>query len=360
MSIRNDQPRVNRLDPHRLIPARRPIPPAPPAGSRGTRTVHLFRDGSRIPGDESATLAEAVAYADGESNHLAVIGYDLPTPDQIAELAEQFDLHPILVEDLENAGQRPKVERYGDVLFVVVRSALYRDWTEEVEFAEFHLIVRGNTVAVICQDREKEQKWDLEQFGGDPELLALGSEAVVYTVLDTIVDGYASALDGLDVDKEQIERQVFTGERSVTERIYRLSREVIDLQHAASPMGLVLVRLRAGFGKYRVAEELQTHLQDVGDHLSRATTRTTDLRDALNQILSVNSTLVTQRQNEDMKKISGWAAILFAPTLIGAIYGMNFDNMPELHWDFGYPLAVGAMLLLGVGLWLVFRRKDWM
>ena len=357
MSNRAGTPKPNRPESHRRIPVRRPVTP-PPSG-RGTRQVHLFAEGLRIPGDEQATLSEALSYAQGDGR-LAVIGYDLPTQAQIGELADAFDLHPLLVEDLENAGQRPKVERYGDVLFVVVRSALYRDWTEEIEFGEFHILARGNVVAVICQQREKDQAWALEQFGGEPELLMLGAEGVVYTVLDTIVDGYGQALDGLDVDKEQIERQVFTGDRAVTERIYRLSREVIDLQHAASPMGQVLMALRNGFGKYRVAEELQTHLQDVGDHLARVTTRVLDVKDALNQILGVNSTLVTQRQNEDMKKISGWAAILFAPTLIGAVYGMNFDHMPELHWAFGYPAAVGAMVALGLGLWIAFKRKGWM
>lgn len=353
MSNRAGTPRVSRP----LLPTRRPV--VQPTALRGTRQVHLFAEGLRIPGDEQATLAEAIGYAQ-EDGRLAVIGYDLPTRAQIAELGEALDLHPLLVEDLENAGQRPKVERYGDVLFVVVRSALYRDWTEEIEFGEFHILARGNVVAILCQEREKEQAWALEQFGGDAKLLTLGAEAVVYTVLDTIVDGYGSALDGLDVDKEQIERQVFTGDRAVTERIYRLSREVIDLQHAASPMGQVLLGLRAGFGKYRVAEELQTHLQDVGDHLARVNTRVADVKDALNQILGVNATLVTQRQNEDMKKISGWAAILFAPTLIGAVYGMNFDHMPELHWAWGYPTAVGAMAALGLGLWIAFKRKGWM
>lgn len=358
MSNRAGAPRSAKPDTHRRLPSRRPAA-APIPNGRGTRQVHLFAEGLRIPDDEQATLGEAISYAQADGR-LAVIGYDLPTNAQITELAEALDLHPLLVEDLENAGQRPKVERYGDVLFVVVRSALYRDWTEEIEFGEFHIIARGNVVAVLCQDREKQQSWALEQFGGDPELLTLGAEAVLYTVLDNVVDGYASALDGLDVDKEQIERQVFTGDRAVTERIYRLSREVIDLQHAASPMGQVLMGLRAGFGKYRVAEELQTHLQDVGDHLQRVTTRVTDVKDALNQILNVNSTLVTQRQNEDMKKISGWAAILFAPTLIGAVYGMNFDHMPELHWTLGYPMAVGAMAALGIGLWIAFKRKGWM
>lgn len=347
-----------RSETHRLIPAvrRSTLPTVKP---RGSRTVHLFTAGERVDDGEDTSMTRALRHADTEGN-LTVIGYDLPTDHQIEELDERWELHPLLVEDLVSAGQRPKLERYGDVLFLVVRSALYRDLTEEVEFAEFHVLARGNVIIIMCQDRPKDQSWSLEQFGGDDELISQGAEAVLYTILDSVVDGYNAALDGLDVDKEQIERQVFTGDRGVTQRIYRLSREVIDLQHAAAPLGQVLQGLRRGFNKYDVAEELQTHLQDVNDHLSDVNSRVSDVRYALNQILAVNSTLVTERQNEDMKKISGWAAILFAPTLIGAVYGMNFDVMPELHWAWGYPAAVAAMLALGAGIYIAFKRKDWM
>jgi len=135
---------------------------------------------------------------------------------------------------------------------------------------------------------------------------------------------------------------------------------VIDMQHATSSLTEVLHALRAGFGKYGIADELQTYLQDVSDHLTRAHSQVTEYRDALSQILNVNSTLVAQRQNEDMKKISGWAAILFAPTLIAAIYGMNFDVMPELHWAFGYPMAVVLMVAFAAVLYWIFKRSKWM
>lgn len=167
-------------------------------------------------------------------------------------------------------------------------------------------------------------------------------------------------LQGLAIDKEQIERQVFSGDAAVAERIYRISQEVIDMQHSTSSMMEVLEALREGFGKYDIAEESQAYLEDVSDHLTRAHSKAVEYRDALSQILSVNSTLVAQRQNEDMKKISGWAAILFAPTLIGAIYGMNFDNMPELHWTFGYPVAVASMVAFAAILYWVFKRSKWM
>lgn len=314
-----------------------------------------------LAGAPVGTGVEAVADAEASTpERLVVVGIDLPQAEQIAELASVWDLHPLLVEDLLKAGQRPKLERYDDVLFVVTRAATYLDAEEEVAFSEFHVLCRGNVVVVLCQERQAEVPWDGARVPRDAELLKLGPEAMVYAFLDSLVDGYFPVLRGLDIDKEQIERQVFGGDAAVTERIYRLSQEVIDLQHAVSPLAAVLAGLRSGFGKYGTGDELRTYLQDVSDHLSRVNTTVAELRDSLNQILQVNSTLVTQRQNEDMKKISGWAAILFAPTLIGAVYGMNFDEMPELHWSFGYPLAVGAMAALAVGLWVVFRKKKWM
>jgi magnesium transporter len=191
-------------------------------------------------------------------------------------------------------------------------------------------------------------------------LLALGPEAVVYRVIDAIVDGYEPVLRGLEIDKEQIERQVFSGDATVTERIYRLSQEVIDMLQTVSSMTEVVTALRGGFAKYGIPAELQKYLDDVADHLARHVAQTRELKESLTQILTVNSTLVAQRQNEDMKKISGWAAILFAPTLVGSIYGMNFDDMPELHWAFGYPMALGMMLAVGVGLYLFFKRAKWM
>lgn len=308
--------------------------------------------------------AEADTLSDGTpTNRLVVLSFDHPTDGQVDQFSELWDLHPLLVEDLKRAGQRPKLERYDGVLFVVTRAAAYVDSAEDVVFTEFHLLARDNVVVIIRQSTEQGSEDFVEYLGRvprDPELLRLGAEAVVHSFLDAVVDGYFPVLQGLTVDREQIERQVFDGHRGVTERVYRLSKEVIDLQHAAAPLRDVLGSLRSGFGKYAIPDPLRAYLQDVTDHLSRVNTAVTELREALNQILQVNATLVSAQQNEDMKKISGWAAILFAPTLIGAIYGMNFDDMPELHWAFGYPLAIGAMVVLAVGLWAWFKKRHWM
>lgn len=348
---------------------------ARPQAAVSSRRTRYVIDGHLRPTPENASVAESLRFAENAPGRMALSLFPAPTPQDIDELAEAWDLHPLLREDLQHAGQRPKLERYGNVLFMVVRSARYQDATEDVDFSEFHVLVRPHAIAVLCQDKRWIDGTDEAAMSGDPSdiadrggrtllddehLLSLGPEAVAYRLLDAIVDGYTPVLRGLAIDKEQIERQVFSGDAAVAERIYRLSQEVIDLQHATSSMTDVLAALRQGFDRYEVPEALQAYLQDVADHLTHANIRVTELRDALSQILSVNSTLVAQRQNEDMKKISGWAAILFAPTLIGAIYGMNFDNMPELHWAFGYPLAVGTMFAFALVLYTVFKAKKWM
>lgn len=339
---------------------------------------HLTRyvtDGNSARAPHDDTVSDGLRFADDGSDRMALFFYPAPSPVSIAELADAWKLHPVLVEDLLNAHQRPKLERYGEDLFLVARSARYLDAEEEVVFDEFHILIRQRAVAVLCQDKrwidgtdgtrvdeERAETPDRRErtLLADADLLRLGPEAVVYRLLDAIVDGYTPVLRGLAIDKEQIEKQVFGGDAAVAARIYRLSQEVIEVQHATSSLSDVLAALRAGFGKYDIPDELQVYLQDVSDHLARANAHVAELRDALSQILNVNATLVAQRQNEDMKKISGWAAILFAPTLIAAIYGMNFDVMPELHWTFGYPLAITMMVAFALTLYLIFKRRKWM
>jgi len=200
---------------------------------------------------------------------------------------------------------------------------------------------------------------------GNPELLSLGPEAVLYAILDQLVDEYAPVVAGLENDIDEIEDQLFDGDPAVSRRIYELSREVIEFQRATHPLPDMLAALERGFDKYDVDIELRRNLRDVADHVQRVVERGDAFRELLHTALTVNATLVGQRQNEEMrslteaslaqneevKRISAWAAILFAPTLIGTIYGMNFDTMPELHWTLGYPMAVFLMVAMGVVLY---------
>lgn len=337
--------------------------------------VRWVVDGNPEHPPAGATLEDNIDFATNGPGHLVTAFYLAPSTEQITALGRAWGLHLVTLEDLLTARQRPKVEHVGHTLFVVLRSAHYNDADEDVEFDEFHVVVRKNMVAVLCHgsrwvDGQPLTEFDLEHpiesvrrsgtLLSQVNLLTLGPEAVLYRVIDGIVAGYGPVLHGLELDREEIESQVFGGDAAVAERIYRLSREVIAVQQTVTSVAEVVDALKAGFDRYQIPRELQKYLDDVSDHLTRLVAHTRDLRDALAQILNVNATLVGQRQNEDMKKISAWAAILFAPTLIGAIYGMNFDRMPELHWVFGYPLALALMVVFSVGLYIAFKRSKWM
>ncbi|WP_181272983.1 magnesium and cobalt transport protein CorA [Brevibacterium oceani] len=362
----------------RKRPAAAPATPTPEAASLFSRRIVDSEPQDLIVSDSFAdalTVPDSGSDASTESGAITQVIIPRSTPELLAEIASTWDLHPVLVDDLFHANQRAKVERYDEVLFVVLQSAVYIDAKEEVEFNEFHLLMKDDVLVIICQgDRFVDGTPIPGSLGGireyftnekrawtkDRELLSLGPEALVYRLLDTAVDGYFPVLDGLQIDKDGIERQVFSGDTAAAERIYLLSQEVIDVLHNSTHLNRLTQSLGNGASKYAIPDELRAYLDDVTDHLTRVLAEAGELREALSQILNVNSTLVAQRQNEDMKKISGWAAILFAPTLVGAIYGMNFDDMPELHWAFGYPMALGLMLGLGIVLYVVFRVKKWM
>jgi magnesium transporter len=305
---------------------------------------------------------------------MAWIGLFRPTEAQFLPVAEEFGLHEVAVEDAIVAHQRPKLERYGDTLFAVLRAATYLDDVEEVEFGEIHVFVGRDFVLTVRHSRTPDLGAVRQRMEADPDLLARGPEAVLYAIVDSVVDGYAPVVAGLQKDIDEIEVQVFRGDPSVSRRIYELSSEVIEFQRATRPLLGIVDGLIAGFEKYGTDEELQSYLRDVADHATTVAERVDAFRQMLSDVLTLNATLVNQaqneeikrlteasyEQNEDVKRISAWAAILFAPTLIGTIYGMNFEFMPELDSPFGYPMALGLMLLTSVTLWLIFRWRGWL
>jgi len=357
-----------------------PVSPAPldRRGDGRTSVVEnaLYSGGVRIAHPHS--LAETYALlrerrASNES-HLAWIGLVRPDETELASLAGEFDLHELAVEDAVQAHQRPKLERYGKTLFVVLRAARYSDTREEIDFSELHVFVGDDFVVTVRHGAVPDLAGVRRRMEADPELLALGPEAVLYAILDRVVDDYAPVVDGLGNDIDEIETEVFGGDPRVSRRIYELSREVIEFQRAATPLRGILSGLAAGFSKYSTEPELQSYLRDVRDHVEQVAERLEGFRQLLQNILTVNSALVGQRQNEEtktlteaslaqneeVKKISAWAAILFAPTLVGTVYGMNFDHMPELQWVLGYPFALSLMAVVSLVLYVVFRRRGWL
>ncbi|MEV6979292.1 magnesium and cobalt transport protein CorA [Kitasatospora sp. NPDC093806] len=351
----------------------RPDQPAEPVSlERSVVDAAVYHDGHRV---QTATdLADVYRELPGKPGTMAWIGLYRPAETQLLEAAERFNLHELAVEDAIVAHQRPKLERYGDTLFVVLRAARYLDDVEEVDFGEIHLFVGPDFVLTVRHSQAPDLSAVRRRLEADPDLLALGPEAVLYAVLDAVVDGYAPVIAGLQHDIDEIETEVFGGDPQVSRRIYELSREVIEFQRATRPLLEIMQSLEAGFGKYGTDEELQRYLRDVADHATYAAERVDGFRQMLQNILTVNATLVSQRQNEEMKqlaeaghvqndeikKISSWAAILFAPTLIGTVYGMNFTTMPELKWAFGYPFAIALMALVCTSLYLIFKRRNWL
>jgi magnesium transporter len=337
----------------------------------------IYIDGNRavVPNALDQTF-EALHACPSGGHSFAWIGMLRPDEAEIRAVAKEFNLHPLAVEDTINAHQRPKLEQYGDVLFVVLRPARYVDREEDVEIGEVHLFLGPDFVITVRHAAEPDLGEVRTRLEADPELLRQGSNAVLYAVLDKVVDDYGPVLDGLQNDIDEIEVQVFGGDPQVSRRIYQLSREVIDFQRAVDPLADLLDGLRAALKQRAEGTdlELRRNLRDVADHATRVIERLAGFRELLTNILQVNAALVGQRQNEEMarmteagyeqneqvKRISSWAAIFFAPSFIASVYGMNFDDMPELRWPFGYPFAVLLMALLSGALYAAFKRKGWL
>nr|WP_233451778.1 magnesium/cobalt transporter CorA [Rubrobacter xylanophilus] len=290
---------------------------------------------------------------------MAWIGLYEPDEEEFSSVAGEFGLHPLAVEDAVHAHQRPKLEKYGDTYFVVLKTARYVDETETVEFGEIHVFVGEDFVVTVRHGEASALRGVRERLEGDPELLRRGPASILYAIMDRVVDDYGPVVDGLENDIDEIETEVFGGSPHVSRRIYELSREVVEFHRATRPLAGVLERMLSDGGP-PLDVELKRYMRDVHDHALRTNEQIEGFRELISNILNVNLTLVSVEQNDEVKKISAWAAILFAPTVIAGIYGMNFDRMPELHWNFGYPFALALMLCISGVLYALFRRRGWL
>ena len=320
----------------------------------------IYRDGRRTAEPDDFAELHAACQADGA---VAWLGLFEPSSGEFESVAREFDLHELAVEDAVKAHQRPKLERYGEMLFLVLRPARYVDETETVMFGEVAIFVGRQFVITVRHGDAPELGPVRRRLEARPDLLRRGPMAILYAIVDHVVDGYQPVVAGLENDIGEIEDELFGGSPTVSRRIYELTREVIEFQRATSPLDDILARLRDETG---VDEEEGRYLRDVQDHAIRAEEHANAFRALLQNILNVNLTLETKAlteashsQSEQVKRISAWAAILFAPTLVGTIYGMNFDHMPELHWLLGYPFALALMVLSSVTLYFVFKHRRW-
>ena len=315
-----------------------------------------YRDGAR-QNDAALTIDEAAERC--KEDGFIWLGLHDPEPDELDDVATRFHLPPLAVEDTMNAHQRPKLEDYEHGYFLVLHTARYLDDREEVEFGEVHVFTGAGFVIVVRHGAASELHSARERLEAQPDLLREGPASAVWAIMDKIVDDYEPVMAGLENDVEEVEVDVF-GERSdETKRIYFLRRELAEFYRAVHPL-LQPLELLVSSEHPNVSPRLREHMRDVSDHVKRIEDAVSTQRELLTSVLQANLAVISVQQNDVVKKISGWAAIITVPTLIASIYGMNFDHMPELHWRVGYPLALMSMVVAGFVLHRVLRRAGWL
>jgi magnesium transporter len=319
----------------------------------------VYTKGERRPGQ----LALEVALEAGrEPDSFVWIGLHEPTAEEFASVQHEFNLHVLAVEDALRGHQRPKIELYEDCVFVVVKTARYIDSSETVEFAEIQVFVGEGFVVTVRHGAASALTEVRRNLEGRADLLSHGPAAVLHAVIDHVVDDYAPVVAGLDNDISEVEGDVF-GERTVgddpTQRVYQLKKEALDFYRAAKPLGDAVARLVHGQVPY-CNLELTDYFRDVGDHLRSVIDEAEDFREQLADILNANLAQVALRQNDDQRKMSAWLAIGAFPTVLGAIYGMNFTHMPELEHRLGYPVVLATMVVVCLWLYFRFKRAKWL
>jgi magnesium transporter len=319
-----------------------------------------YKDGVRQhEGALTPEQAAEVTRSAGEGEFVW-IGIHDPAEGDLDRLQELFGLHELAVEDAHVAHQRPKIEDYDQGFFIVLRTAHYHEAEEIVHFGEIHLFAGRGYVISVRHGPGSELSSARQRLEARPDLLRLGAASAVWAVLDKVVDDYLPVVDAMEDDVEEVEKDVFDDDiPAPTQRIYHLKREAIEFHRAVAPLLSPLEALESGTFE-RVPDELRSFFRDVADHSRRVDEQVTSQRELLNSILQANLALVGANQNEVVKKISSIAAIVAVPTLVTGIYGMNFNNMPELNWKYGYPLALGVMAILVSSLVVFFKRIDWL
>jgi magnesium transporter len=320
----------------------------------------VYENGRRLAGDLAVEDAYDAIRADGA---FAWIGLLNPTVPEFDSVRREFDLHELAVEDAVKAHQRPKLEPFRDSVLVVLRTARYLPDTESVDFGEILMFVGRRFVVVVRHGEASELGSVRKRLESRPDLLRHGPPAVVYGIVDHVVDDYAPVLDGIEDDIEELESEIFSPSGgNPVERIYQLKREVIELNRVATPLLTPLAHvLESDYAsQLGVADELRPYFRDVHDHLVRVTERVAAARELLTSALEANLAQMNTRQNEDMRKISAWVAIGVVPTLITGIYGMNFVHLPGLHRESGPWIALAIMIGVATLLWAFFRRRGWL
>lgn len=323
-----------------------------------------YVDGHRVPGCSSAV--EARAALDGSPNGFVWVGLYEPDAQEMARVADQFGLHQLAVEDAVHAYQRPKLDRYRNYLFMVFKTVTFREYeqpdrtAEVVETGEV-MVFLGQDFVITVRHGEHQALGKLRaSLESNPDQLSLGPVAVLHAIADGVVDRYVEVIAALEDDIDEAENAVFTPNRPIDiEEIYRLKQQVLQLRRSVAPLAGPL-HVLSHTPHPLLPNGIREFFSDVEDHLSEVRDQVNTADELLTTLINAALTEVTTRQNEDMRKISAWAAIALIPTAIAGIYGMNFENMPELTWTYGYPMALGLIVTICTLLYVVLRRKGWL
>ncbi|MCF3964497.1 magnesium/cobalt transporter CorA [Streptomyces fuscigenes] len=329
----------------------------------------IYRNGRRTEGPEDFSDALDEARASGDA--FLWIGLHEPSEKEFSLVTSEFGLHPLAVEDALTAHQRPKLEVYDDSLFVVLKPASYEAETDTVTTDELMVFIGDSFVVTVRHGEGAALSAVRNRLESEPEILRRGPTAVLYAVSDAVVDHYIEVADELQMDLEEVEAEVFTptsdsraserasNAQTTAARIYNFKRQVLEFRRATGPLATPMQKL-AGAGVPFVDAKSQPFFRDVNDHLTHANEMVEGLDRLLTDILSAHLAQMGVRQNDDMRKISAWAAMAAVPTMVAGIYGMNFEHMPELHWIWSYPTVIALMLAIVVGLHRQFKRRGWL
>ncbi|WP_405800496.1 magnesium and cobalt transport protein CorA [Streptomyces sp. NBC_01506] len=328
----------------------------------------IYRDGRRTDGP--ADLSDALAEARAEGDAFLWVGLHEPTENEFALVSGEFGMHPLAVEDSLKAHQRPKLEVYDDSLFVVLKPVVYDSEHDTVATGELMIFIGDSFVVSIRHGEGAPLHAVRQRLESEPLVLKQGPTAVLYAVCDAVVDHYLDVCADLQVDLEELETQVFSpadggsgrreaGGQPAAERIYTFKRQVLEFRRAAGPLAGAVSRLTHAGVPY-VQERSQPFFRDVDDHLTRVNEQVEGLDRLLSDILSAHLAQMGVRQNDDMRKISAWAAMAAVPTLLAGIWGMNFQHMPELSQVWGYPAALALMAGAVTVLHRLFKRNGWL
>jgi magnesium transporter len=319
-----------------------------------------YKDGKRQNEGKLPLDVASSCVSGDEQGEFVWLGLFEPSAEELGQVAERFGLHELAVEDAELAHQRPKLEDYDGSYFIVLKTTRYDEQAEQVHFGEVHIFVSRNYVIAVRHGEASDLGPARQRLEDRPELLRQGTPSVVWAVLDKVVDDYYPVVQGIEDDIEEVEAQVFGEGEPPTERIYFLKREVIEFHRAVGPLLVPLERLESGGVSGAIGDELRRYFRDVADHARRIDEQVNSQRELLTSALEANLALVSVRQNDVIKEISSWAAIITVPTFIASVYGMNFEHMPELKTHFGYPLSLLVMLTAVIVLRRFFKRIGWM